>query len=197
VSDNLLWSIEHLLVDAPTESGNWCIVSEHGICAPTDVEVSTWTEIVDQFGDRVDEDDPAAVAEGHEVTRVSIRRYDPGREESYDLPQGRRWIRWETLLEVFAKQADDVSRISGLLARHQQSGPLSWEDVGWDSSTPDVVRIGLREEGGALRTALIPVAKAALVGAAAAMATTSKPIRRAKTGKVAESLQTTQRKVSR
>jgi phosphotransferase system glucose/maltose/N-acetylglucosamine-specific IIC component len=48
-----------------------------------------------------------------------------------------------------------------------------------------------------LRTALIPVAKAALVGAAAAMATTSKPIRRAKTGKVAESLQTTQRKVSR
>ncbi len=197
MSDNILRSIEHLLVDAPTESGDWCIVNEHGICAPTNVEMSTWTEIVDEFGDRVDEDDDAAVAEGHEVARVSIRRYDPGREESYDLPQGRRWIRWETLLEVFAKQADDVSRLSGLLVRHQQSGPLSWEDVSWEKSAHDVVRIGLREEGGALRAALIPVEKAALVGAAAAMATTSKPIMRANTGKVAESLQTTHRKASR
>jgi len=71
---------------------------------------------------------------------------------------------------VLAEARAELKRVKEILASHLERGPLSWVDVGWDSATPDVVRIGLREEGGALHTALIPVEKAALVGVLLAIA---------------------------
>jgi len=81
---------------------------------------------------------------------------------------------------VLAEARAELKRVKEILASHLERGPLSWVDVGWDSATPDVVRIGLREEGGALHTALIPVEKAALVGATAALAAPPKRSKRAK-----------------
>jgi hypothetical protein len=103
MSADLFLLIAHLTVDTPTESGDWCVVDVEGIHSPVNIEVSTWTEIVDEDDDRVDEDDPIALANGHEVTRVSVHRYDPGREERYDITPGKRWVRFEVLMEELAK----------------------------------------------------------------------------------------------
>jgi hypothetical protein len=104
-------AIEHLLVDAPTEAGDWCIVDDERIYSPTEVEISTWTEIVDEDDDRVDEDDPIAVANGHEVTRVTVSVYYAGSEERRALPRDRRWVRFEAFMDVVEAQAADLARL--------------------------------------------------------------------------------------
>lgn len=89
-----------------------------------------------------------------------LTRFDPSRLDGFDI-----------LAASPACQGHSLG--SGV----SQSSPAA---ARWDSSMPDVVRIGLREEGGALRTALIPVEKAALVGAAAALAAPPKQSKRAR-----------------
>lgn len=149
--------IEHLLVDAPTEEGLWCPVNAEGVGWPVEVNIYSVYD---------DDGDPTG--------RTVAYAYHHGVEDRTEVSTYRdvQWLRLDAI-------GAELERAK-ILAAHLERGPLSWDDVGWDSSTPDVVRIGLREEGGALRTALIPVEKAALVGAAAALARPTKRPKRAK-----------------
>lgn len=107
---------------------------------------------------------------------IAVRERDAALIER-DFARADDAMHMEQLQHVDGKLAEaraELASATALLAKHLERGPLSWDDVGWDSSAPDVVRIGLREEGGALRTALIPVEKAALAGAAAALARPTK-----------------------
>jgi hypothetical protein len=76
-SAGILAEIEARAVDAPTEDGDWCAVDERGVYSPVQIEISTWTEVVDEYGDSIDEDDPVAVARGQKAQRSEVRVYDP------------------------------------------------------------------------------------------------------------------------
>lgn len=112
MSADLFLLIAPLTVGTPTESGDWCVVDEEGIYSPANIEVSTWTEIVDEDDDRVDEDDPVAVANGHEVTRIRVRRFDPGCEEASDIVPGSRWVRFEVLMAELEKHVVPAASIA-------------------------------------------------------------------------------------
>lgn len=60
-------------------------------------------------------------------------------------------------------------RLRELLTAFLEAPVLAWENVGWDASRPDVLRLELRD-GKRLRTAEIPLAKADLIAAAAKVA---------------------------
>lgn len=104
-------SLMALVVDAPTEPGDWCVVSDDAISSPYEVEFSTWTKVVDEDNERVDEDDPVAVANGHEVTQTDLYIYYAGREERYELPRGKRWLRFEALTAFVASQAAEADQL--------------------------------------------------------------------------------------
>jgi hypothetical protein len=102
-SAGILAEIEARAVDAPTEDGDWCAVDERGVYSPVQIEISTWTEVVDEYGDSIDEDDPVAVARGQKAQRSEVRVYDPGVEVARVLPCGMRWVRFEALIGAFAQ----------------------------------------------------------------------------------------------